>query len=229
MIFVSAIDEFSGRLKLLRKERNMQQGELAKELDVSRGSISFYENGDRIPDIEFLSRASAYFGVSADWLLGLSDVRSADLDIKNGCAITGLTEDAIRKILNFGSSHDDEYIGNVAAFSILSNLLEHDDLYASVLCVCKAIKTRMEHSTSLSHLLHLKGDENQELLSQIMGIAADSEGYIKEAGKVILNSENAAEYFMFSAKAKFDSAISQIFSSYSDVFEKMVADSVSKD
>lgn len=225
---MSAIDEFSSKLKLLRKEKNLQQGELAKELGVSRGSISFYENGDRVPDIEFLSKASAYFDVSADWLLGLSDVRSVESDVKIGCSVTGLTEQAIRKIMNFESSHRGDLIENVGFFSIFNKLLERDGLYDSISCVGKAIKTSMEHSMSLSNLLQLNGAENPELLSQVMGIVDDTEGYIREAGKVVLSSEDAAEYFMFSAKEKFDSAIRQIFCAYSDIFDEMVADSVAK-
>lgn len=94
-----AIDTFSSKLRTLRKRENLQQGELAQELGVSRGSISFYENGDRVPDIEFLSRVSTYFNVSADWLLGLSETESRDADIRRVCDFTDLPQKFVEEYL----------------------------------------------------------------------------------------------------------------------------------
>lgn len=95
---MSAIGEFSSKLKSLRKEKHLQQGELAKELGVSRGSISFYENGDRIPDIEFLSKVSAYFSVSADWLLGLTKHKTKDASIRYMCDFLGLQQNTLESL-----------------------------------------------------------------------------------------------------------------------------------
>lgn len=67
---------FSTRLKELREELCLSQTLLAEELGVSRGSISYYENGDRTPDVEFLKKAKAYFGVDYEYLLGESSIRN---------------------------------------------------------------------------------------------------------------------------------------------------------
>lgn len=67
---MGAMEFFPKRLKALREHVGLTQEQLAKKLGVSRGSISYYENGDRIPDIEFLHTASEYFDVSYDFLLG---------------------------------------------------------------------------------------------------------------------------------------------------------------
>lgn len=64
---------FATRLKLLREEKGFTQSKLAEELGVSRGSISFYENGDRTADIETLYKLSKLFNVSSDYLLGIND------------------------------------------------------------------------------------------------------------------------------------------------------------
>lgn len=58
----------------------MQQADLAKELSVSRVSISRYETGERDPDIETILRLCDIFGCTADYLLGRSPVPSPDLD-----------------------------------------------------------------------------------------------------------------------------------------------------
>ena len=65
---------FSTRLKELRGD--MSQGDFGKLFGVSRGSISFYENGERTPDAEFLANVSSCFSVSVDYLLGLSEYKN---------------------------------------------------------------------------------------------------------------------------------------------------------
>jgi len=70
------LELFSTRLKELREELCLSQTLLAEELGVSRGSISYYENGDRTPDIEFLKKAKAYFCVDYEYLLGESSIRN---------------------------------------------------------------------------------------------------------------------------------------------------------
>lgn len=70
------IQTLSRRLRELREETGLSQALLAEELGVSRGSISYYENGDRTPDVDFLSKAKAYFGVDYEYLLGESSIRN---------------------------------------------------------------------------------------------------------------------------------------------------------
>ena len=58
------------RIKELRTENGLTQQELAKILNVSSMSISFYENEQRKPDSEFITACSRFFDVSTDYLLG---------------------------------------------------------------------------------------------------------------------------------------------------------------
>lgn len=64
---------FSLRLKHLREKHGLSQAELADKIGVSRGSISFYENNSRVPDIDVLCSLCDFFSVSSDYLLGRSD------------------------------------------------------------------------------------------------------------------------------------------------------------
>ncbi|MBU5312970.1 helix-turn-helix domain-containing protein [Tissierella carlieri] len=67
---------FGERLKLLREENSLTQSELAKKLNISRQSVSNYENGSRFPnDVQLLVKISALFCVSLDYLIGLSNIR----------------------------------------------------------------------------------------------------------------------------------------------------------
>ncbi|MFW5437083.1 helix-turn-helix domain-containing protein [Paenibacillus apiarius] len=61
------------RMAELRKKRNMTQAQLAFELKKSTSTIAMWETGHRDPDTEMMTRLSNIFGVSTDYLLGLTD------------------------------------------------------------------------------------------------------------------------------------------------------------
>lgn len=73
---------FSNRLKLLRKEHNLSQMELARQLGcVSKSSVNMYERGEREPSFETLEAIADYFNVDLDYLLGKSDVPNRYRDL----------------------------------------------------------------------------------------------------------------------------------------------------
>ena len=67
---------FAQTLSALRRERGLSQRAAAADLRISQALISHYENGAREPGLDFLRRACRYYGVSADYLLGLSENRA---------------------------------------------------------------------------------------------------------------------------------------------------------
>ena len=56
-------------LKLIRKQKNLNQLKVALDLNISREALSHYENGKRNPDREMLRNLSKYFNVSIDFLV----------------------------------------------------------------------------------------------------------------------------------------------------------------
>ena len=62
---------FKENLKILRIEKNIGQVELAKQLNVSKGIISLWENGLREPNMTSLISIAKFFDVSIDYLVGL--------------------------------------------------------------------------------------------------------------------------------------------------------------
>lgn len=56
-------------LKMIRKEKNLNQLKVAMDLNISREALSYYENGKREPSLEMLNRLSKYFNVSIDFLI----------------------------------------------------------------------------------------------------------------------------------------------------------------
>lgn len=67
------MDKFVERLKQLRTSRNLSQEQLAKETNLSKSAISFWENGDRIPNGKAIIILAKYFDVTADYLLGIEE------------------------------------------------------------------------------------------------------------------------------------------------------------
>lgn len=61
---------FNIRLQELRKQKRINQTQLAKELGISRSAIAMYECGDRMPNYETLEAIADYFNVSISYLLG---------------------------------------------------------------------------------------------------------------------------------------------------------------
>ena len=54
----------------LRSENNMSQGDLADKLDVSRQSVSKWENNTAVPDLDKLIKLCDIFEISLDELMG---------------------------------------------------------------------------------------------------------------------------------------------------------------
>ena len=95
------------RLKALRTEKGLSHESLRKalmekyEIDISVDSLKNYEVS-KVPHakayknegmrVEYLRCLAEFYGVSADYLLGLSDVRTQDTDIRMISNATGLTE-----------------------------------------------------------------------------------------------------------------------------------------
>ena len=56
-------------LRQIRKEKKLTQQKVALDLNISRESLSYYENGKRQPSLELLVAFSKYFNVSIDYLI----------------------------------------------------------------------------------------------------------------------------------------------------------------
>jgi len=78
------------RIKQLRMSLGLNQIEFGKKLNVSKQSVSNWENGNIMPSIDILIKISTIFSVSADYLLGLDEKRTLD--------VSGLSENQIAYI-----------------------------------------------------------------------------------------------------------------------------------
>lgn len=83
---------FSERIKELRKSLGINQVEFGRRLSVTKQCVSNWENGNIQPSIDMLRKIAERFSVSADYLLGLDDIRTID--------VTGLTAEQILHVQN---------------------------------------------------------------------------------------------------------------------------------
>lgn len=67
--------EFSNILSRLRKERGISQKQVASDLGISQALLSHYEKGIRECGLDFVVKCSKYYGVTTDYLLGVSENR----------------------------------------------------------------------------------------------------------------------------------------------------------
>lgn len=72
---------FSERVKKLRKQNNITQGELAEKMNVTPTGVSYWESGKAIPNYETLQRLANYFNVSIDYLTGNDYSKNDDDEI----------------------------------------------------------------------------------------------------------------------------------------------------
>jgi len=89
---------FGERITKLREDRKLTTQKVADELGISRVSITHYEKGQRKPDIEILTKLSRYFGVSSDYLLGLSVSPTNNKSLGFVCNYLNLPDQVIEKI-----------------------------------------------------------------------------------------------------------------------------------
>lgn len=62
--------EFKDNLYNLRSQRKISQAKLAKDLNMSAGTIGMYESGTRMPSRAAQEKIADYFNVSLDYLMG---------------------------------------------------------------------------------------------------------------------------------------------------------------
>ncbi|MBP5414713.1 MAG: helix-turn-helix domain-containing protein, partial [Lachnospiraceae bacterium] len=74
---------FANNLVELRKINNLSQEDLAEKIGVSRQTLSKYETGESLPDIEKCGLIANVFGVSLDDLISYEKSDSQNL----GCVI----------------------------------------------------------------------------------------------------------------------------------------------
>lgn len=72
-------DSIASKLKILRKGRKLTQEQLAEKLGLNRATISNYEIGRRLPNLNDLKRFAEFYGVGLDYFGVVSKDEMFDL------------------------------------------------------------------------------------------------------------------------------------------------------
>lgn len=83
------------RIKDIMIERKGGVVKDAEEIGISPSTLSEFLNGKRDINSDTLSKICKYYNVSADYVLGLSEISIPDIEMQSVSKITGLSENAI--------------------------------------------------------------------------------------------------------------------------------------
>ncbi len=167
---------FTKRFDKLRGSRS--NTEFAAFLGLSRQTVGFYLNGERVPDFNSLIIIAQKCQVPVDYLLGLSDTKSYDADLQAVCKYTGLSGEAVERL------HEPD---TTLPLHTLINLMLSD---YSVEYTEDALKNFL--TAKICYENHLRA-RDRELYE---GIDAPPEMTIHGDGTVTLNAEKAYSFYL---------------------------------
>lgn len=145
---------FSDRLDDLMYERKITLRDLESATGISRSALNNYKRDVSECGINNVVKLAKYFGVSADYLLGLSDAETNDKDVQFICDYTRISAEAVeslkyRKLAPYISANNfltteavksslyfvcrDEFLKSNAFFEIISCVLYEKILYNHLL------------------------------------------------------------------------------------------------
>lgn len=153
--------EMGERIATLRAEKEETQQQLADSLGVKRETIKFWEGGNRQIKGGDIIKIAKHFGVSTDYLLGISDIKAPETSIQAVCDITGLSEKTIFSIQFFKGLNNKELnamLTNDCFRDILSSMGQLN--YYS-----EYLRDEMKYSEHLS--FYEKYEENEKLLREL--------------------------------------------------------------
>ena len=84
------------KIKALRTSHNLTQAELARKLGITRNGVNSWEQGLSIPSTNYIVELSKLFGVSTDYLFGLSEQASINVSGLNNEDVALLSELVLR-------------------------------------------------------------------------------------------------------------------------------------
>ena len=102
---------FSERLTLARKSLKLTQQDVANKFQITRSAYGAWESGRNEPSFSFIFDFCRSTGISADYLIGLSDTMTASISTPVSIQLAAITRDP------FDDLTDDQRVTIEAALS----------------------------------------------------------------------------------------------------------------
>ncbi|MBE6628977.1 MAG: helix-turn-helix transcriptional regulator [Ruminococcaceae bacterium] len=155
---------------------SMGQMELSEKIGISQGVISAIKNKKvKAPGADTIFRIANFFNVSADYLLGISDIPTQNAELKAVCEYTGLSQKAIEKILEV--KQEEEINELESTLRTFSSIIENENFWRIVLQLNSATDYIEFLDTNPTHMMKMAinrlngqeiiSNENRKLLSFI--------------------------------------------------------------
>lgn len=101
---------FPTRFRNLCDEGEKTRVELAEEFNVTRQTITNWQTGFTVPDAKNLRDIARYFGVTTDYILGLTEIKTLNnLDVREISDCTGLSEKAVQALKMLHNCNDESH------------------------------------------------------------------------------------------------------------------------
>lgn len=160
---------FPSRLRALREEKRVSQAALASLLGVSKSTIGLYETGDTLPDIKTADDLANYFGVSVDYLIGRTSIRSVNPNKQGVCSYTGLSEVAIGWIEDMRA---DPHSEGLQALDRMLSTEQFRDIISYIVYISKFFDEMKHHA-----ILNSLNEEEREILKKAQEIVLKNDEY----------------------------------------------------
>ena len=115
--------EFKDVIRQLRKEKKLKQDELGEILNVDRTAVGKWEQGKNKPNADMLVVIADYFGVSTDYLLGISNVREESPNKKEPINDDGLSDNK-KTLLTFAETVPEDKVDLI--LQVMKSIVEAD-------------------------------------------------------------------------------------------------------
>lgn len=184
------------RIRKAREAKGETQLEMANALGLAqRASIDQWESGTRFIKAGQLAEIAQHLGVSADYLLGVTEAATTDRDHRFACDYTGLSQGAVDKLKEMRECGD-------GVLGIISKLLSSYDMYKALLEI-RAAQTI--HGTCNDG----RGYE-REMVSLIQLMQMQDDDGAEDDGGITVAKETYRDFLMQDACKLFGSAIDEI-------------------
>lgn len=209
----------SERLRDLRKERGISTKTLADDLRISAGSINGWENDDSSTGkkstdgitLRNLVALAEYFGVSIDYLAGLTDVKALSPTLQGVCEFTGLSEKSVNLIHRLAEAKSNPPSGEIGMKNISEDMLKA----LNALLESKSIEFMLcflnEYIQALANINHCDSD----VLNGVRDVCWD----IRAMGSHDVAELESAGYRVLSPSKAVDYAYFQVSDSFSDILK----------